>query len=214
MQDRQSEDQAELERIRSVYESYAGDARKQRAWADGTAHRFQLKRKWARIREGLRRENLFPPESCILDLGVGSGTECLSLLESGFRPEALIALDLSENRVRSARVKYRWLRAMVGDGTRLPFRDESFDVVYQSTMVSSVLDASRRAAILKEAGRVLRPGGAFITDNLIWGGRVLTDDSSPETVAIRRFTSMIAESDAWDGSVIPIRDGLMLAIRK
>ena len=60
----------------------------------------------------------------------------------------------------------------------------------------------------------LRPGGAFITDNMLWSGRVLTDDSSPETVAIRRFTSMIAESPSWDGSVIPIRDGLLLAIRK
>jgi ubiquinone/menaquinone biosynthesis C-methylase UbiE len=146
-----------------VYETYARDAGKQRAWADGTAHRFQLERKWARIRQGLRREKLFPPESRILDLGVGSGTECPSLLESGFRPEAIVALDLSENRLRSARASYRWLRALVGDGTKLPFRDESFDVVYQSTMISSVLDASRRAAILKEAGRVLRPGGAFIS---------------------------------------------------
>ena len=163
MQDRQSEDRAELDRIQSVYESYARDAGKQRAWADGTAHRFQLDRKWARIREGLRRAKISPLKSRILDLGVGSGTECPSLLESGFRPEALIALDLDENRVRSARARYRWLRALAGDGTKLPFRDEAFDVVYQSTMISSVLDASRRAAILKEAGRVLRPGGTFIS---------------------------------------------------
>lgn len=146
-----------------MYENYARDAGKQRAWADGTAHRFQLERKWARIREWLRLEQVFPPESRILDLGVGNGTECPSLLESGFRPEALIALDLNELSVRSARARFRWLRALAGDGTKLPFRDEAFDVVYQSTMISSVLDASRRVAILEEAGRVLRPGGAFIS---------------------------------------------------
>lgn len=163
MQDRQSEDQAELDRIRSVYEKYARDAGKQGAWADGTAHRFQLERKWARIREGLRREALVPSECRILDLGVFIGTDCPSLLQAGFRPEALIATDLNERSVRSARAKYRWLRALAGDGTKLPFRDEAFDVVYQSTMISSVLDASRRVAILKEAGRVLRSGGVFIS---------------------------------------------------
>jgi ubiquinone/menaquinone biosynthesis C-methylase UbiE len=45
----------------------------------------------------------------------------------------------------------------------LPFRDETFDVVYQSTVISSVLDATRRVAILREAGRVLRSGGVLIS---------------------------------------------------
>jgi ubiquinone/menaquinone biosynthesis C-methylase UbiE len=163
LQDRRSEDRVELDRIRSVYEGYARDDGKRRAWADGPAHRFQLERKWAQIGEGLRRASIFPHECRILNLGVGSGGECPSLLEAGFRPDSLIAIDLNEKSVRAARIKHQWLCALAGDGTKVPFRDQSFDVVYQSMMISSVLDISRRATILAEVARVLRPGGAFIS---------------------------------------------------
>lgn len=163
MQDQKLEDRAEINRIRSVYDDYARDAGKQRAWADGTAHRFQLERKWACIRDRLAHESVTPGMSFILDLGAGSGTECPSLLGAGFRPERVIALDLNAERLHAARNKHPWLRALAGNGTMLPFRDETFDVVYQSTVISSVLDATRRVAILREAGRVLRSGGVLIS---------------------------------------------------
>jgi len=160
---RQSEDHVELERIRSVYENYARDAGKQRVWGDSTAHRFQLERKWSRILEMLNRDRLIPRDSRILDLGVGSGTECNSILQAGFRQGAFVGLDLNERSLHGAREKHPWLRTLAGNGTKLPFRDGAFDVVYQSTVISSVIDASRRLAILKEAGRVLRSGGILIS---------------------------------------------------
>lgn len=62
----------------------------------------------------------------------------------------------------------------------------------------------------------LRPGGVFITDNVLWSGRVLEGhgDDSEETQAIQRFTKMITESDKWDATIIPIRDGLMVARKR
>src|SRR4029077_3339260 len=49
-----------------------------------------------------------------------------------------------------------------GGGCPLPFGDGSFDVVYQSTMLSSVLDRDRRTRILREVRRVLGRGGLFV----------------------------------------------------
>ena len=50
--------------------------------------------------------------------------------------------------------------------------------------------------------------------NAIWGGRVLTGDDDPETAAILKFTQMLTQSPKWDTTLIPIRDGLMLAIKR
>jgi predicted O-methyltransferase YrrM len=50
---------------------------------------------------------------------------------------------------------------------------------------------------------------------MIWSGRVWDDtDQSEETVAIRTFTQQITTSPHWIASLIPIRDGLIVAFKK
>jgi predicted O-methyltransferase YrrM len=61
----------------------------------------------------------------------------------------------------------------------------------------------------------LRRGGVLITDNLLWHGRILdSTDASPETMAIREYTRLITTSPAWVASLVPIRDGLLVAQRR
>lgn len=61
----------------------------------------------------------------------------------------------------------------------------------------------------------LRPGGVLIADNLLWHGRIFdAADTSPETTAIRTFTSLVFRSSAWIPSLVPIRDGLLVARRR
>lgn len=61
----------------------------------------------------------------------------------------------------------------------------------------------------------LRSGGVLIIDNMIWSGRVWDDaDHSEETIAIRTFTKQITTSPDWIASLIPIRDGLIIAYKK
>jgi predicted O-methyltransferase YrrM len=58
----------------------------------------------------------------------------------------------------------------------------------------------------------LRPGGVLIIDNMLWHGRIFDpSDQSPATLGVRDFTSTIARDPSWDISVVPIRDGLMVA---
>ena len=60
----------------------------------------------------------------------------------------------------------------------------------------------------------LRPGGVLIVDNVLWHGRVLDpDDRSPDTAGVREFTRLITTDRGWVASVVPIRDGLLLAYR-
>jgi caffeoyl-CoA O-methyltransferase len=61
----------------------------------------------------------------------------------------------------------------------------------------------------------LRPGGALIVDNLLWSGRILdASDQSPDTEGVRALTRRVMGGDEWIASIVPIRDGVLLAYRK
>lgn len=60
----------------------------------------------------------------------------------------------------------------------------------------------------------LRPGGVLIIDNMLWSGRIFDEaDRSESTVGIRRFTTEITDDPGWIVSLVPIRDGLIVAYR-
>ncbi len=60
----------------------------------------------------------------------------------------------------------------------------------------------------------LKISGILIIDNILWSGRIFDDkDQSPATKAIRETTGMLSSSDRWLTSVVPIRDGLLVATK-
>lgn len=60
----------------------------------------------------------------------------------------------------------------------------------------------------------LRSGGLLIADNLLWHGRIFDPaEQSRDTEGVRRFTELVTRSPAWIASVLPIRDGILVARR-
>jgi caffeoyl-CoA O-methyltransferase len=60
----------------------------------------------------------------------------------------------------------------------------------------------------------LKPGGLLLADNLLWSGRIFDGrDRSKDTRGIREFTRRVQADPRWISSVIPIRDGLLVAYR-
>jgi caffeoyl-CoA O-methyltransferase len=63
--------------------------------------------------------------------------------------------------------------------------------------------------------RKLRAGGVLIIDNMLWGGRIFSrNDRSADTDGVRQFTAAITSDPDWIVSLIPIRDGLIVAYKK
>jgi len=61
----------------------------------------------------------------------------------------------------------------------------------------------------------LRPGGVLIIDNTLWGGRIWDEENvNPSTIGVLEVTRIIREDPDWDGMIVPIRDGLMMAYRR
>jgi caffeoyl-CoA O-methyltransferase len=61
----------------------------------------------------------------------------------------------------------------------------------------------------------VRPGGFLIADNVLWGEKVLEQDTTdPQTRGIINFNEMVRREPAIDEVILPIRDGLMLIRKK
>ena len=66
-------------------------------------------------------------------------------------------------------------------------------------------------ALVKER---LRAGGVFVTDNLLWSGRVLESSPDETTLGILRFTEELCNDSDFITSIIPIRDGISIAVKR
>lgn len=62
---------------------------------------------------------------------------------------------------------------------------------------------------------LVRPGGLIVADNTLWSGRVVDPaNDEPSTVALRRFNGQLHRDKRVDLSLVPIGDGLTLALRR
>jgi len=97
----------------------------------------------------------------ILDAGTGTGS-AIPALFARYKKAQLVTLDLSENMLQRASRNGNLLRspqAVCGDLEKLPFADDSFDLVFSSLSMQWCNDLN---AALLEAKRVLKPGGLFV----------------------------------------------------
>jgi len=83
-----------------------------------------------------------------------------------------------------------------------------FDVVFND------IDKQGYPEALGVIAEKLKPGGLLVVDNLLWSGQIFdAENRTPATEGIRTFTRMIGDDPRWISSLIPIRDGLLIARR-
>jgi 2-polyprenyl-6-hydroxyphenyl methylase / 3-demethylubiquinone-9 3-methyltransferase len=101
----------------------------------------------------------------LLDVGCGAGLLAPHLAGRGYRH---VGVDLSATAVVQA--ADHGVIAVRGDVTRLPFRDEAFDVVVAGEILEHVKDFP---TVIAESCRVLRLGGTLVIDTIAdsWWGR-------------------------------------------
>jgi ubiquinone/menaquinone biosynthesis methyltransferase len=99
------------------------------------------------------------PVGPVLDLCAGT-LDLSAMLEDAFPSERIVACDFSANMLERGKDKVSRTERVVGDALALPFADASFGSIICGFGMRNLADL--RAGV-REARRVLRPGGTFVT---------------------------------------------------
>ena len=84
-----------------------------------------------------------------------------------------------------------------------------FDIIFND------VDKHDYPRVLRLVAPKLRKGGLFITDNTLWSGRVarFADSSDNETIGIQEFNRLIYSSPDFYPVLLPLRDGVTVAMK-
>ncbi|WP_455204957.1 O-methyltransferase [Kaarinaea lacus] len=157
----------------------------------------------------------------IIEIGVFTGYSALAMAQALPEEGRIVACDISEPWTSIA--KRHWQQAGVAEKIQLHLapalqtleklinKDErnSFDLAFIDADKVNYLEYYE--ACLK----LLRPKGLLLVDNVLWGGSVADrTKNDDDTNAIRAFNESLYSDDRVDISLVPIGDGLTLAIKK
>ena len=102
------------------------------------------------------------------------------------------------------------INVQVGDALELlSEHKQEFDIIFCD------VDKEDYPRVLRMAVPRLRKGGLFVTDNVLWSGRV-ADPKNKEasTKAILEFNRLLYNSPELFTTILPIRDGVAVAVKK
>lgn len=156
----------------------------------------------------------------ILELGTYTGYSSLCMALALPAHGRLVTCDISKERTAIAR-RY-WKEAHVENRVELHIRpaldlldqllaegrERKFDLVF--------IDADKENYIgyYEYALRLLRSGGLILIDNFFWSGKVIESDmQDSDTKAIRAFNAYLKNDSRVTASIVPLGDGLTLAVK-
>jgi predicted O-methyltransferase YrrM len=156
-----------------------------------------------------------------LEIGVFTGYSSLSVALALPPDGRIIACDVSEEWTAIAR-RY-WEKATVAqridlrlgpalatlDALRSAGGDASFDFAFIDA------DKGNYLAYYERCLQLLRRGGLIAVDNTLWSGDVANpDNQKSDTVSLRRFNEALHRDERIDLAMLPVGDGLTLALKR
>jgi SAM-dependent methyltransferase len=124
----------------------------------------------------------------VLEIGCGDGANLLELIWLGLTPGNLTGNELLPERTARARRNLPSETKIVeGDAAKLGFDSDSFDVVYQSTVFTSLLDSEFRQQLASRMWEWLKPGGGVLWYDFVYDNPNNADVRGVGTNEVRRL---------------------------
>ena len=152
-----------------------------------------------------------------LALEIGTFTAYGSLqIADALGPESLLHTIEAKIELKSIIEKYvsesglkEKVRCHFGDAKRIiPEFEEKFDFCY--------IDAGKKdnSEYYEMLMPKLNPGALIVVDNVLWSGKVVNAFHDNDTSQIHAFNQLVQNDNRVTNILLPVRDGIMLAIKK
>ncbi|MGA7558689.1 MAG: O-methyltransferase [Terriglobales bacterium] len=97
----------------------------------------------------------------------------------------------------------------VGDALEILSEEKTpYDIIFND------VDKTDYPRVFRLALPRLKKGGLFITDNVLWSGKLRQPNPDAQTQAILEFNKLICESKDLFTTILPIRDGVAVCVKK
>ncbi|HEU4543140.1 MAG TPA: O-methyltransferase [Jiangellaceae bacterium] len=154
----------------------------------------------------------------VVEVGTGTGVSGLCLL-AGMRPDGVLtSVDIESEHQRLAReafaeagIPHNRTRLITGAALDVLPRltDGAYDLVFCDA------DKAEYGDYLRQAIRLLRPGGIVAFDNALWHDRVADPaQRDHDTVTIRELGKAVRDDEALLPALLPVGDGLLVAVKR
>jgi predicted O-methyltransferase YrrM len=156
-----------------------------------------------------------------LEVGVFTGYSSMVVAKAMGPEGKVLALDVSEEYTAVAR--RHWAKAGIADRIELRIRPaaeslkELVGAGATNTFDFAFIDADKGNydTYYEYALKLVRQGGLIAIDNVLWSGQVIdSSDESADTVAIRALNKKVHGDKRVDAVLVPIGDGLTLALKR
>lgn len=153
----------------------------------------------------------------VLEIGTFTGYSALCLAEGLASDGTLHTIDIKtplapfvDRYIRKAGFHERIQQHLAPAVEVMPRIEGTFDLVF--------IDADKQnyCTYFDLVIERLRPGGIIIADNVLWSGKVLaaTTDQDGETLGLTRYSEKVRNDPRVDSVLLPLRDGLLVSMRK
>ncbi|MFC2176294.1 O-methyltransferase [Bacteroidota bacterium] len=150
----------------------------------------------------------------ILEIGTYTGYSALCMVDGLQKGGKLYTIDVNPElqemvkRYISKAGKDQEIESIIGNALDIiPTLNIDFDLVFIDA------DKENYSNYFKLVFDKLNVGGYIISDNVLWSGKVLQDDSKldKDTIALKNYVKMIDADSRVENVLLPIRDGLLIA---
>ncbi len=151
----------------------------------------------------------------VLEIGTFTGYSALCMTEGIVEGGILYAIEgndelkyIIEKYIELSDFQHN-IKLLIGDAlTIIPQLDEVFDLVF--------IDAGKKdyPAYWDLVIEKTRPGGLIIADNVLWSGKVVEEKKDVDTQVLDGFNKKVLADVRVECILLPLRDGLMMALKK
>ncbi len=103
----------------------------------------------------------------MLEIGAGHGTNAYMFEEIGLKRENISFNELSTQRLEQIQINFPNNKIYKGDAIEIEFH-ETYDIIFQSTVFTSILDDHSRKALATKMWDLLNPGGVILWYDFIY----------------------------------------------